>query len=392
MAMIKSNQDYVWGEAEGQDRGIVRRTADEDLITKIQVSIFVSDSLVIEESSAVYREEYKSLYTSFTNLYLKGLERIEHRKKHRWLGKGSDDWLILSYIHRDSLANSFKLRQAKLRGYVITGLSAADASRMGEALRNLYWGFLLSQTYPETLSVGSGIPSYPQVAIPNLINSILEDLQIEVEESYIDGDAVIAPLEFILRGKPVSEAYFSYYSGIGTEYAIVERGYVDLPIYDQPTSPTRKLTLAIEYKYTSEMSSDEEIAALYTIFGGKSVVNNLKSVELYFPWLVSEPEPPAPFPEPSTEALEALNERRTDLRDFLELLDQYKKLGFLNYGRRSEMGDLQNCYVAIADESKVVDILFYDGQRYVGLNSRKSYSDLSPHFKGKRAIWIREAN
>ena len=179
------------------------------------------------------------------------------------------------------------------------------------------------------------------------------------------------------------------------EYASVEDGLSDVPIYDKITSQSRKLTISFVYAYANEMTSDPEIAGLYNIF--KDIeFRKIKNVSVTFPWFKHEgksvekaPSKDLMLPEPKTEALSVLKLRRETV-EFLDVLEQYSKLGILRYGRKNEFEDTVGCYVAVANDKEVIEILYYDGLKFISTKSGMIYSDLSKNFKGKRQIWIKE--
>ena len=304
----------------------------------------------------------------------------------------------MAYIDKESLEKSFEIRKGKIRGFFKTAEIAVENGSVGEALRNLYWGYLLSRSLPDTMHLVGGsvrLSNNPQVALTGLINAVFNDIDVRANKPYYDGLAVIIPLEFNIRGKQVRDLYFKYYSGIGMEYASVEDGSSDVPIYDKITSPSRKLTISFEYSYVNEMTSDPEIAGLYNIF--KDIeFRKIKNVSVTFPWFKQEGKldekvssKELMLPEPKTEALSVLKLRRETV-NFLDILEQYSKLGILRYGRKKEFDDAVGCYVAVVTDREVMEIFYYDGQEFISMKSGMTYSDLSKNFKGKRQIWIKE--
>ncbi|MCK4446359.1 MAG: hypothetical protein KAW56_04685, partial [Candidatus Marinimicrobia bacterium] len=329
-------------------------------------------------------DDFQKKHKSFTGLYLKGLDRIAIKKKKLWY--------VLTYISQENLKESFQLRKEKIKGYIISGKNSASRGRTGDALRNYYWGYLLALTYPDTIifpSIGHRESNNPQVAITNLIKGLLEDIDIIADICYKDGDIVMAPLNFRYNEIPIQDLSFSYYSGMGTDYGLVEEGYTEMPLYDKPSSNTRKLTLKIEYVYENEMATDQEILDLYDIFK-ENKFNTLKSINISFPWIESITKPVVNKEiSTNTEAIEVLKER-TEIRDFFDVLVQYKKLGIIDFGHRSDFGNGKGCFVAIADENSVVEILYYNGNTFVNTTTNDTFIDLAQKFRGKRQIWIKE--
>jgi len=392
---IKSDGSYVWGEGESRLREKALRMAEGELLRSIQVSITEATSsgerVKRGVEGTIFSTEFLQKQESFTSIHLVGLQRFVWKEKNLYKA--------LAHIDKESLKKSFEIRKGKIRGLFKTAEIAVENGSVGEALRNLYWGYLLSRSLPDTMHLGGGgsvrLSNNPQVALTGLINAVFNDIEVGAKEPYYDGLAVIIPLEFNIRGKQVRGLYFKYYSGIGMEYASVEDGLSDVPIYDKITSRSRILTISFEYAYSNEMTSDPEIAGLYTIF--KDIeFRKIKNVSVSFPWFKHEEKPDKKvppkelvLPEPKTEAISVLKLRR-ETADFLDVLEQYSKLGILRYGRKNEFEDIVGCYVAVANDKKVIEILYYDGQEFISMQSGMTYSDLSKNFKGKRQIWIKE--
>lgn len=390
IAAIKADPDYVWGSGISLSQADARNLADEDLVSRIQVSIAVT---TIDEQSEESSEKgissselTVSKHRSYSGLYLKGLSHLA--------GKEGKNWNVFAYIHKDSLAVSFQMRKNKLRSFIQAGLRAADEGNIGEALRNYYWGYLLAKVSPDTINFNPvlNVSNYPENAAATLIKKTLQNIRIIAEDCYQDGEEIIIPLQFGYQDQPINNLYFNYYSGMGTEYALVEDSRADIPIYDQPVASKRKLTLSIEYKYVNEMESDPEIRSLNEIFK-ENRFRNLRTIKVHFPWIDKKEEIGKTAESDTndladTEILDVLIQRR-NLREFFDILQQYQKLGFLVFGKRSDFGNGQNSYVAICDDSQVIDILFYDGKFYRAIQSGNRYASLSPTFKGKKQLWFK---
>lgn len=386
--MIKADSSYIWGESVNENREEARRQAEVNLVSKVQVSMNIHFSDVMRETKTEDGiqsfEDTHANVQSYTGLLLKGLQRAYRQE--------GESWFVLAYLHRDSLRAAMQLRKKKIQEYVQQGVSAAKQMKIGEGLRNFYWGYLLARTYPNRIkfpSLDHTTPKTPQIAIQEKINKIFDNIEVTAESCYKEGRTIIVPLRFQYLGEKVADLYFSYYGGIGTEYAIVEEGAIDIPIYDEPTSRSRKLTLNIEYVYANEMGIDPEIESLHGIFN-EAQFDNLKSVELTFPWIKAQHKR-TQFPEPRSEAVEVLYDNKDNLQRFFEILGQYQKLGIIQYGKKESLGKRKDLFVAIADKKGVETILYFDGEKYIEYQSNTTLSELNK-YKNKRAIWFSELN
>lgn len=446
---LKNDSLFLWGEAVSNDRAEARQRAEVNLLSKIQVSINSSFMDMVSESqsgdSVSIKAKTRSQISNYTGMYLKGLKRIYIKK--------DNTWTVLVFIHKDSLRKSFKYRRDKITHYARNGIVAVKKGDLENGLKYLYWGYLLSRNYPDEMKIvclTGGKSVRPRIAFQSKVSSILDNIKITARECYKDGSVIMAPLKFEYNGKPITKSYFNYYSGVGTDYAVIENGKIDIPIYDDPVSDSRKLTLNFEYEYFNEMSIDPEVKALHKFYKDVNFVNQ-KTVTIIFPWnkdtlsqkddtlLVSsdslqsnksqgdttqpdsankiidtannrgsadslkdasadsinnQPKPVsekvAKKIESKTEAMQILIENKNDTHRFLQLLVQYKKLGKLSFGKRDDFAELSDIFVAIIDNKSVCNILLFTGKNYIDVESKIRYKDLKPKFKGKRLIWIKE--
>jgi hypothetical protein len=64
-------------------------------------------------------------------------------------------------------------------------------------------------------------------------------------------------------------------------------------------------------------------------------------------------------------------------------------LGILSFGRKNDFQDGKGCYVAVINENRVEELLFYDGSVYRNLKDDSTFTDLAAAFKGKKQLWIK---
>ncbi len=406
MRIVKANLEYVSGFGEGCEIDAAREAAESDLAKQIQVSITVKTSTDNQQhlsgDNAEISQDYSRQQDSFSFLNLSGLQYIKFNQ--------GNQWQVLAYIHRDSLAKSYSIRKEKIRDFYNSGRQSEENNRIGSALRYYYWGYLLAKTYPDTIrftSSDGSLSSVPSVAFKELIERTIQNINISSDDCYKDGGQIIAPLRFTYNGQDIHDLSFSYYCGPGTQYGRVLRGIGNVPLFDNPIYSTYILTVSIEYVFENEMADDPEIAGLHSNLDAE-IFNNLKPVNLNIPWNTSQkrtvtvqpvtpPSPPAPPEIPQPRQMQVMDApdpievlwRQKLWGDFSETLLQYEKLGKLSYGKQSDFADGAGCWVAISDDYQVVDIMYFDGMKYRGIKSGKEFDTLKDDFKGKRMIWIK---
>jgi len=442
---IKQDSTLIWGEAVLPKRNKAKERAQVNLLSKIQVTINskftdmtsekrVGDSISLSSKS-------KSKISNYTGMYLKGLDRK--------YSKRDSMWSVIAYIHRDSLKSSFEHKKEKIIHYARNGIAALKKGDLEDGLKYLYWGYLLSRNYPYKLKLiclTGAKKQNPQLSFQNKISSTFDDITIKTKKCYKDGNVIMAPLQCYYKGNPISKAYFQYYSGYGTEYAVIENGKIDIPLYDKPVNDSRKLTLTFEYAYENSMVVDTQVEILHNFYSDIEF-DNQKTIEIEFPWinknettqsqkiteknksdnkkdsslysnsknntdsvdknqeLVKKSKPVNIGTKKSkkqnknvtevsdinlSKAIQSLLKNIQDRKRFLKLLVQYKKLDKLYFGNKNDFDKKENSYVSIIDKNSVYALLYFNGEKYFNLKSNKKYIDLKSNFKGKRMIWIKE--
>lgn len=396
IAALQNNPAYVTGLGEAATLSEARSAADKALVSQIQISVgFVTTS------TATYNEtdrdlkmtlDYVVKQKSFAGMLLKGLTHVED--------KSSDGWRVLAAIHRDSLAASFALRKSRIVSLSEAGSAAVARGDLGSGLQSYYQAWLLAQFYPDTLDLRKiGLPNAPTaaVALSDRINKLVSDLEVLPDDCYQDAPLVMAPLTFKLAGKPVRDLTISYYGGQGMEYARVRDDRAELPFSSQPASPQQKLIVTIDFMSDTQFQNDPELAGLAEMFADG--FNAVKVITLTYPWLAeakqaerkSAPDPKLSPPQSGqpSEALRVLKSFN-NTGDFLDVLEQYRSLGKLIYGKRADIGDSAGACVAVMDEDHVAAILIWDGSNFKDIATAKEYHDLGEAFKGLRQVWFRE--
>lgn len=416
MSQIKSNPLYHWAVGEAKEREEALQIADQELIEQIGGVFLASSTVWIRQEKntggeSEYVSDFKDQIKRCASLYLKGLMHSAIRKQ--------EAWIAISYIHKDSLEVSFQLRKTKIREFYRQALYATEKGQVSEIMRNSYWGFLLSHAFPETLHFqlpNLDISEYPKIAFMSLLKTTLADIKISADDCYRDGPEIMAPLRCFFHGKPVNELSFQYYSGGGgMDWGLFEDGTADIPFYDEPSSPTRRLLINIEYAYRNSMSMDEEIEGLFEIFK-KSSFNNGKCITLSFPWVkavelgnmtvspLSMEKNRESITKEKKEAIQYFKKRDepplfrealelfceiTEISEFQDFINQYVKLRVLTVGRPDDFGDGAGCYIAIIEGQQMRDVVYYSGNNYRSIKTGIIFSELNDSLFGKDQLWFK---
>ncbi len=302
------------------------------------------------------------------------------------------------------------MRKRKILDMIGRAHRAEAELRIGDCLKEYYWAFLLSHTYPYALCIDQLQPtgSDPASFIASEIRRILNGITIDNRDCYREADVIMAPIDFFYRNNPLRNLRFTYFDGEGRSDGFVENGSADdLPLYSLPTSRHCPLFLSIECAYANEMRLDPEIKALYEIFKSINFITD-KSVKLTFAWIEGEdrdaPKPsqqPDVTPQPDKEITVSAKEwSRTVkvLADTETRRDLFKAVGNYLGMQRIRIGtnwqdvakEGWRIFSIVYDDENVIAVLFFDGRTFEDVKTGRKYCELAEAFGGKRIAWFSE--
>ncbi|NQU05596.1 MAG: hypothetical protein HQ568_05845 [Calditrichaeota bacterium] len=408
---IRGSEKYHFGEGRGTDEPSAREAADKDLISKIHVSISSEHSSRVTEVATGNASDivdiFSTAHSSYSGLYLRGLDHLSFEED-----KG---YRAISFILIDSLEASYKAQEQKILDIIGRARTAVAELRIGDALKEYYWAFLVSHTYPYTIRMEQSNTTGcdPKGYIACEIRSIIQRLTIDSKDCYREADVIMAPLLFYYQGQAVQNLRFTYYDGEGRPDGIIENGKVDpLPLYNPPTFRYAPQSLCIEYAYANEMRLDPEIKALYGIFKSKTFIAD-KSVKLKFPWIpgedivihktekkvvvtqVSQPPVPKPFEtKPKAEwsrTVRVLADAKS-CKDLFRIMEDYVNLGRIRIGTCwKDVADKDwQIFCVVYDADGISAALYFDGRSFSDVKTNATYTELGEAFGGKRIAWFSE--
>ncbi|MDP8240103.1 MAG: hypothetical protein P9X24_13520 [Candidatus Hatepunaea meridiana] len=401
---IRGSEEYHFGEGRGVDETSAREAADKDLISKIHVSISSEHSSRVTEvatgDASNITDIFSTAHSSYSGLYLRGLEHLSFKE--------DNGCRAVSFIQVDSLEASYKAQEQKILDMIDRAHTAVAELRIGDALKEYYWAFLVSHTYPYTIRIDQSKDTGcdPKGYITSEIRSIIKRITIDSKDCYREADVIMAPLQFYYQGQAVRNLRFTYYDGEGRPDGFIENGVVDpLPLYNQPTSRYAPQSLCIEYAYANEMRLDPEIKALYEIFKSKTFIAD-KSVRLKFPWIPGEdiavnktvkkePSIRKP-PEIKTKhewsrTVRVLADAKS-CKDLFRAMEDYVNLRRIRIGTGwkdvAEKG--RQIFCVVYDADGVSATLYFDGRIFKDVKTGAAYTELGEAFGGKRIAWFSE--
>jgi hypothetical protein len=401
--IIRNSKHYIWAEGIERDRDKARESANANLLLSIQADIGYSFTQKLEEDRTGLNEVTTVQRTSFTRLCLYGLQHLNFIS-----GK---DFRVFSYIHKDSLQASFDNRKHKILSLFSQARKAETELRIGDALREYYWAFLIAHTYPRTMQFESGSEVDPLTYLRNEVRRVLNSVQVESGNCRQEVDAIAVPLKFYYKGKPVQNIQFTYYCGSeGVEYGFVKNGMVEeYPLYGTPQKSKQSLTLSIVYAYSHEMRQEPDIKTLHQIFK-EITFDNLVSVVLTFPWLEEKVVSPiqtkadtssgAKHPSPAkstppqkwstTVNIIAGCQTKSEL---FQALDTYLRRNRIEVGVSWEdlAGKGKKLYCVVFDNKLNYGVFYFDGSSFRNVKDGNTYPELISIYQGKKYAWFSES-
>lgn len=422
---------YYWGESVAQDPKAAKARATDNLKSKIfSISITQFEDKMIESKVNGKTMTIDSTHVSnesISVLPMIGLNYITEKAKKKRTR-------VIAYMKKSDFWKGVELQKTKVRDYYNSGKEALNEGKISRALKNFYWGYLLSNCIPDTLQLDkdSQTGGTAQLYLKNQISKIFEGLEAKVGDPgpYIEADLLNVPVDFFHDGKKIEHLEYSYYSGSGQEYREYEGFAEPLVFYEDVKSRFKRTIFTVEYFFEHEMSQQKEIYALQQKFRNKSFKNHITlRFILGKDVLPEDDDQPKTPPQPvqladttskkqkidfvqidSTNASKYSSGFRIDptinvspsieviadidsTKELLRVLKQYQELDIFRMStKRSELEQLGGrIYIAAAKPDKVTAILFVQNDGTLkDISSGKVYEDLMPTFKGNYAIWFNE--
>ena len=391
-SQVKNSGEYRWGEAIDADRGQAKEWARRDLCQKIYVAITSSSDRTISESNAELSDTTTIKTQTYSALNLQNLNDLVLDE--------SNQYRVVAYIDTASLNKSFEESKQKVSDIVNLALQAESEGRIGDALKMLYWAYLLTHTYCGELNLEfEGIDVLDaRLAISEKMIRIIKNISVTAEPCYRKAGSVNSTLSFYYNDKPIQNLEFGYQCGEGDEFGYIDNGSSEtITLYHDINSRTYPLWISIEYIYLGQMRRKPEILNLYEIFKNKELDLSI-CVELTAPWVAGKKEkkkpvviPPPPVKTGFSTTIEILADIK-EKSEFDEALHDYNRSGKIIIAReRSSIPSGNNIFVVILDETKKKELLFLTNGKYQSVKTRKIYSDYHDAYTGDAmVIWLGE--
>jgi len=273
--IINSKGKYYHGFGYGKDRNEAENNALNQLNQGISTTISSNTTFIATESSTGNKFDNESMYKSIVNSYsfIENLQNIRtFPPVHTKTG-----WEILKFVEKTEVEKVFEKREKLIKAMVSEAQNAKQNLKIGIALKNYYWAYILLQTYPNGTNLSTvDIPNI-QTFIRSEIDYIFHDLDFVIKgQQQKDPKTIRYTMEVTYKQNPVSEMNYKVCLGTTCTNDVTVKngiGFLDIDV-NEKNSLQGNIPLHIEYKYISEMTnSDFTIRSLFQ--RDSKMINNL---------------------------------------------------------------------------------------------------------------------
>ncbi|HXK81554.1 MAG TPA: hypothetical protein PLO05_05305 [Bacteroidales bacterium] len=251
---IKSNSEYLWGEAKASSLYEADQLAVQDLVSQISTSIESKFLMVLTEDEEDIEEFTESAVSTYTNTTL--------NQANRKVIEDNDGVYVIRYMKKTNADKIFKEREQKIIDYARLGIKARDQMRAGDALRYYYWSLALLRSHPDANSIRFSQDDNDYAMFPWLIdeiNGLLSSISVDIIAHKADTSHLMFMLDITVLGMPVQNLDYIFWTGdtYSNLYSCKDgKAVVEFfGNYEMPES----LKLRIEYRYDNKASLDPEV-------------------------------------------------------------------------------------------------------------------------------------
>ena len=248
---IKSNPDYIWGEATDKYLDKADIAALNMLVNQISSRIKSNFTYAIVESGSDLKEYSELVINTYSDIYLQNTKRLIEKKKNKYT--------VLRYIDRISLNKMFENRKDKILDYAKLGILAEKDLRIGDAIRYYYWSISLLKSHPDFNTIKIRLDANNEFTLitflQNKLSEIFNNIDVKIVDAIINKDQTTFILEFKYSGQKVQNLDYTYW--IGNSFSnlySVKDGLGALEFFHGQAKDLSKIQLKIEFSYSDSFA------------------------------------------------------------------------------------------------------------------------------------------
>jgi len=247
-------QTYIWGEGIGSTVKTADQAALADIIGQISTQVESTSTGTTTEINKDFKKTWNDVIKTYSSATLKNTERI--------IEQDEPDAKVFRYLKRNELAKIFESRRNKIIELAQNAETALKNLQIADALRCYYWSQTLLRSHPDAsdikMTCESGKNELLITWLPLQINSIFENLTINIEQ--IDQKETYSNyiLDIRYKSQPVRNFDYTYWSGQDWSNIVSAKdglGVVELP----KTQGNTGIRIKTEYVFDGESNVDLEL-------------------------------------------------------------------------------------------------------------------------------------
>ncbi|MDE5422429.1 LPP20 family lipoprotein [Ancylomarina sp. DW003] len=260
---IKVSGEYLYGYGESEIHEKADKIALSDLISQISVTVSSTTGFGREQNSKGYKEYANSIIKTYSSVSLNTSLRIEEEKK--------GVYKVLRYIPKGELTKIFEERRNTILAYTKAGLEAEKKIQIDDALRNFYWANILLRSHPEhdvmRYTTKSGENELLKVFIPNKINDVLTNLNIEIIDRFYNPYEKHSKytLSIKYKDKAIQSLDYTYKKEKAWSGKIsANNGLACIDFYGNDAKPKDNLKIRVQYMYKDKAMFDKDVQRVFS--------------------------------------------------------------------------------------------------------------------------------
>lgn len=275
---VKKDPLFLYGEGFGVTVAEADQAALNDLISKISVQV---SSKTTQEMSGNITNGQLSSQESF-GMIMNTYSQATLTNTERLIITNEPDAHVGRWIKKSEIERIFENRKERIRSMMEVALRAESKGKIDDALRNYYWGLLLTRSlqYPnEAFYEHEGKKSLLMTWIPERMNAIFSEIDVKTIKTSDNGDV---ELNFSYKDIPVNSVDYTYFDG--RDWSNVYSAKDGIGILEMAPGDVRDVyQLKFEYEYRGQAHIDKELMSVMGIMKSIPMRSAYKNVSAKVP-------------------------------------------------------------------------------------------------------------
>lgn len=258
---VKKDPTYLYGEGFGVTVAEADQAALNDLIGKISLQISSESKQEMTENvvngKLTSGESFGMIMNTYSQATLTNTERL--------IIENEPDAHVGRWIKKSEVERIFENRKARIQSMMEAAVRAESKGKIDDALRNYYWGLLLTQSlqYPnEAIYLTPDSQKFMLMTwIPERMNAVFDEIEVSTLRKEDNGDV---ELSFKYKDIPINSIDYTYFDG--RDWSNIYSAKDGIGILEMVQGDMRDAyQLKIEYEYRGQAHIDKELESVLGI-------------------------------------------------------------------------------------------------------------------------------